>query len=155
MDIRVIAVGRRMPGWVASAWEEYHRRLPPSIRLELVEVAPEGRQGIAPAKAMAGEAARIQSARRRDALLVALDERGKHFSSRDFARRLQDSSSVGQPLDVMIGGPDGIDPALRAQASESWSLSAMTLPHAMVRVLLVEQIYRGWSIIENHPYHRE
>lgn len=144
-----------MPGWVNEAWQEYSKRLPRKFPLELIEVAPEGRQGLSSAKAMAGEAERIRAARRDAARLIALDERGRRHTSRSLAERLESGSALSQPWDVIIGGADGLDPGLKAEADESWSLSDLTLPHAMVRVLLAEQIYRAWSINQGHPYHRD
>ena len=155
MLIRVVAVGTRMPGWVEEAVSDYGRRLPPELRLEWREVKAEPRgAGGSPAAWMAREAERIRAALPPSCRIVALDERGADLTTVKLSARLAAWQQGGEPVAILIGGPDGLDPALRAAARESIRLSSLTLPHAMVRVLLAEQLFRAWSILANHPYHR-
>lgn len=156
MLIRVVAVGTRMPAWVGDAVDEYTRRLPPGFTIELREVRAEPRSGGGtPAGWMHKEAARIEAALPTACRLVLLDERGKDLDSRRLAERMQAWQQDARPVAILIGGPDGIDPALKARADETIRLSTLTLPHPLVRVVLAEQLYRGWSILAGHPYHRE
>lgn len=156
MRLRVIAVGTRMPAWVDTAVAEFDRRLPADWRIDWKPVKAEPRaQGGNPAQWMAREAARIREALPAGARLVVLDERGQDLDSAALAGRAQAWRRAGDPVALVIGGPDGIDPTLKAQANESIRLSSLTLPHALVRVLVAEQWYRSWSITSGHPYHRE
>lgn len=155
LDIRVIAIGRRTPGWVAAAWEEYATRLPRQVSLQLVEVAPETRSGVPVGQILTAEAQRLRSACRDGSFRVALDERGKLLSSRQLAEWLGQRGELQEPVDLLIGGADGLDPRLRSESGLLWSLSPLTFPHALVRVLLAEQLYRAWTILQGHPYHRD
>jgi 23S rRNA (pseudouridine1915-N3)-methyltransferase len=156
MLLRVIAVGTRMPGWVDTAADDYSRRMPPELRIEWKPVKAEPRDaGGNPARCMAREAQRIRDALPAGARLVVLDERGADLDSARLSQRLVAWQRDARPVAIVIGGPDGIDPGLKSQADESIRLSSLTLPHALVRVLLAEQLYRAWSIAEGHPYHRE
>lgn len=156
MLIRVIAVGTRMPAWVTQAIDEYVGRMPAEIRVEWREVRAEPRSARASAPVwMAREAERIRAALPAQALVVALDEHGADLDTRGFAQRLQRWQRAGRPVAILIGGPDGLDPALKAAAGEAIRLSSLTLPHPLVRVVLAEQLYRAWSVLANHPYHRD
>lgn len=155
MLIRVIAVGTRMPAWVDQVVADYSGRMPAEFRVEWREVRAEQRTGGTPVVWMAREAQRLRAALPPGATLVALDERGTDLTTRDLAARLQRWQRDAQPVALLIGGPDGLDPALKAEARERLRLSSLTLPHPMVRVLLAEQIYRAWSVLANHPYHRD
>ena len=156
MLLRVIAVGTRMPDWVDTAVDTYSRRMPPELRIDWKPVKAEPREsGGGAARCMAREAQRIRDALPSGARLVVLDERGTDLDSPKLAGRLSAWQRDARPVALVIGGPDGIDPELKAQADESLRLSSMTLPHALVRVLLAEQLYRAWTITGGHPYHRE
>jgi len=155
MKIYVIAVGAKMPDWVNVAWDDYAKRLPPEWTVALKEIKPEPRTtGKTVEQMMAAEAKRLEAAIPADALRVALDERGKDLSTQKFSETLQAWQITSQPIAILIGGPDGLDPALKASCTQLLRLSSMTMPHPLVRVVLIEQIYRGWSILVNHPYHR-
>jgi 23S rRNA (pseudouridine1915-N3)-methyltransferase len=155
MKIYVIAVGAKMPDWVNTAWDDYVKRLPPDWSVVLKEIKPEPRTtGKTVPQMMAAEAKRIEAAIPGDALRVALDERGKDLSTQKFSETLQAWQNTSQAIAILIGGPDGLDPELKASCTHLLRLSSMTMPHPLVRVVLIEQIYRGWSILVNHPYHR-
>ena len=156
MLLRVIAVGTRMPGWVDTAVDDYARRMPAELRVEWRAVRAEPREAAGgAARCMTREAARIRDALPQGARLVMLDERGADLDSVGLSRRLLGWQHDARPVALVIGGADGIDPALKAQADETLRLSSLTLPHALARVLLAEQLYRAWSIASGHPYHRE
>ncbi len=155
MKLVVVAVGQRVPAWAATAWDDYAKRLPPELRLELKAVKTEPRGSRTHEQLLAAERERIEAAIPRGARVVALDERGTAVTTLALAARLKDWQLGGGDVALLIGGPDGLDPALRAGAHERLRLSDLTLPHAMVRVLLAEQLYRAWSVNANHPYHRE
>ena len=145
-----------MPGWVDEAFADYARRFPRKARLELIEVRAEKRGPTrTPAQAMAAEAQRLAAALPAGALPVALDERGRDVTTAGLARLLAGWLAGGRDVGFLIGGPDGLDPALRARADLVLRLSSLTLPHALVRVLLAEQLYRALSLLDNHPYHRQ
>lgn len=156
MRIRLLAPGGRMPGWVDAGFEAYRRRMPPQVRLELVEL-PLGRRSKSsdPARAIAEEGERTLAALSDDDRLIALDEGGRSLSTRELADRLDRWTHEGRALALAVGGPDGLAPAVKQRAEETWSLSALTLPHGLVRVVVAEQIYRAWSLLSGHPYHRE
>ena len=156
MLIRVIAVGTRMPAWVGTAVDDYSKRLPPELALEWREVKAEVRTRAGkPAAWMQKEAARIEQALPAASRIVALDERGADLSTAQLAARLRNWQERAQPVAILIGGPDGLDPALKSRADETIRLSSLTLPHPLVRVLLAEQLYRAWSVLAGHPYHRD
>ena len=145
-----------MPDWVRAGFEEYQRRLPPQLRLELVELQLGKRTRSAnPAHAILEEGERTLAAISGDDRLVALDERGRALSTRHLSTRIDRWMHEGRDLAIAIGGPDGLAPEVKARAEELWSLSAMTLPHGLVRVVVAEQLYRAWSLISGHPYHRD
>jgi 23S rRNA (pseudouridine1915-N3)-methyltransferase len=155
MKITIIAVGAKMPNWVDTAWDDYAKRLPADWSVHLKEIKPEPRtSGKTAAQLMAAEAKRIQSAIPEQAVCIALDEHGKDLSTEKFSQLVQTWQNNSQPLALLIGGPDGLDPTLKAPCSGLIRLSSMTMPHPLVRVVLIEQLYRAWSILVNHPYHR-
>ncbi len=156
MRLIIAAVGTRMPDWVAAGYAEFAKRLPRDCPLELVEVKAEPRtSGKTPAAMMAAEAERLRHALPARRRLVILDERGDDVSTRQLADRMKKWMALGDDVAFVIGGPDGLAPELKDAADERLRLSSLTLPHAMVRVLLAEALYRAWSLMHNHPYHRE
>jgi 23S rRNA (pseudouridine1915-N3)-methyltransferase len=155
MKITIIAVGAKMPAWVDTAWNDYAKRLPADWLVQLKEIKPEPRtSGKTAAQLMAAEAKRIQGAIPEQSMRIALDEHGKDLSTEKFAQVVQAWQNNSQQIALLIGGPDGLDPALKATCTGLIRLSSMTMPHPLVRVVLIEQIYRAWSILVNHPYHR-
>lgn len=152
----ILAVGHKMPAWIQDGFDEYARRMPPEIRVELVELKPEERGAARDAaRAKAAEGERILGALPKGATLLALDERGKAITTQGLSVMLsQWMRDAAQPA-FAIGGADGHSDALRERADKLISLSALTLPHGLVRVVLAEQLYRAWSILARHPYHRE
>ena len=156
MKLLIVAVGTRMPGWVGTGFDDYAKRMPREAAIELTEVKAEPRTtGKTVAAMMAAEAARIEAALPARCRRVILDEHGRDTTTRDLAARLEQWLGEGDDVAFIIGGPDGLDPALKASAHETVRLSSLTLPHAMVRPLLAEALYRAWSVLNNHPYHRE
>jgi 23S rRNA (pseudouridine1915-N3)-methyltransferase len=155
MRIRLAAVGTGMPHWVAAGFEEYARRLSGGWRLDLLEVPPAKRsRGTPPEQARVAEADRLERALPAGTLRVALDERGEAWDTPGLARQLERWSASGETLGLLVGGADGLHPRLREASTRVWSLSRLTLPHMLVRVVVAEQLYRAWSIITGHPYHR-
>lgn len=155
MRLLVVAVGLRVPDWAATAWDDYAKRFPPELRLELKAVKTEPRGSRTVDQLLAAERERIEAAIPRGSRVVALDERGASLTTSALANKLHSWQLEAADVALLIGGPDGLDPALRGAAHERIRLSDLTLPHAMVRVLLAEQLYRAWSINAGHPYHRE
>ena len=155
MRLIIVAVGLRVPDWAQTAWEDYAKRFPHELKVELKAVKTEPRGSKTLETLYAAERVRIEAAIPKGARVIALDERGSNLSTQALAQRLTDWQLGGGDVALVIGGPDGIDPALRQNAHERIRLSDMTLPHAFARVLLIEQLYRAWSINANHPYHRE
>ena len=155
MRLVVVAVGQRIADWAQVAWDEYAKRFPPELRVELKAVKTEPRASRSLETLLAAERQRIEAAIPKGAHVVALDERGAALTTVALAGRLKAWQLQGGDVALAIGGPDGLDPGFKAAAHERVRLSDLTLPHAMVRVLLVEQLYRAWSINANHPYHRE
>lgn len=155
MKLHIIAVGNRMPEWVNTAWRDYAKRMPADHSIELKEIKPEPRSsGKTPSQLMQLEAKRIEAAMPPHSIYLVLDEHGKDITTMQLAQHLEQWKHNGQDIAFIIGGPDGLDPNLKKTAHHSLRLSSLTLPHPMVRVLLVEQLYRAWSITANHPYHR-
>lgn len=155
MKARLVAVGERAPAWVAEGFAEYRKRLSHWLPLDLVEVEPGLRgKGRDAARAMADEGARVLGAVPKGALVVALDGRGKAWSSEELAQRLQHWRNGGRDLALLIGGPEGHAPDVLAAAEERWSLGPLTLPHMLVRLVVAEQLYRAAALLANHPYHR-
>ncbi len=155
MKLVVVAVGQRVPDWAQTAWDDYAKRFPPELKLELKAVKTEPRGSKSLETLYAAERERIEAAIPKGARIVALDERGTSLTTQALAAKLKAWQLEGDTVALVIGGPDGLDPAFRQAAHERIRLSDLTLPHAMVRVLLAEQLYRAWSINANHPYHRE
>ena len=155
MKLLVVAVGQRVPDWAQTAWDDYAKRFPPELKLELRAVKTEPRASKTLEAIYAAERERIEAQIPRGARVVVLDERGSHLTTQALAAKLKEWQLAGDDVALVIGGPDGLQPAFRQQAHERIRLSDLTLPHAMVRVLLVEQLYRAWSINAGHPYHRE
>ncbi len=151
----IVAVGQRVPDWAQTAWDDYAKRFPFEIKVELKAVKTEPRASKSLETIFTAERARIEAAIPKGCRIVALDERGTSLTTLALAGKLKDWQLSGGDVALVIGGPDGLDPAFRQAANERIRLSDLTLPHAMVRVLLVEQLYRAWSINANHPYHRE
>jgi 23S rRNA (pseudouridine1915-N3)-methyltransferase len=159
MRLVVVAVGQRPPAWAEAACDEYARRFPPELRLELKTVKTEPRTNSRnPAALLAAERARIErllDRQAKGARVVALDEHGDRIDTARLAARLEAWRGEGRDVALLVGGPDGLDPALKAGADERLRLSDLTLPHALARVVLAEALYRAWSLGAGHPYHRE
>ena len=156
MRIVVISVARRAPPWLADALEEYTVRFPRELRLSMTVIAPARRGRDEPVeKVMAAETRKIRDAIPAGTRVIALDEGGKQFDTRTLAGRLRKWIDGGEDVAFVIGGADGLHREFLRGANERWSLGALTLPHGVARLVLVEQLYRAWSILNNHPYHRE
>lgn len=155
MKIHLLAVGQKMPDWVSAGYNEYAQRMPPELRLELKEIVA-GKRGknADVVRILQEECERIQAAIPKGAHIVALDVKGKSFSTEQLAARLNEWMQAGRDMVLLIGGPEGLSPACRELAHEHWSLSALTFPHPLVRIIVAEQLYRALSVIKNHPYHR-
>jgi 23S rRNA (pseudouridine1915-N3)-methyltransferase len=165
MRIRLISIGQRMPRWVDEGYAEYAKRLPPSCALELIELpgglAGKGARGRGAAlpdgelpRLRRDEGERLLAAVPARSRIVALDVRGRAWSSEELAAQLADWLADGRDVALLVGGPNGLAEDCLARAEQRWSLSALTLPHPLVRVVLAEQLYRAWSQLEGHPYHR-
>jgi len=155
MKLLIVAVGQRVPDWAQTAYEDYAKRFPPELKVELKAVKTEPRGSKTLEALYAAERERIVAAIPKGARMVVLDERGTSLTTKALAERLKGWQLGGDDVALVIGGPDGLEPALRQSAHERIRLSDLTLPHAMVRVLLIEQLYRAWSVNAGHPYHRE
>ena len=157
MRITIVAVGQRQPAWAQAAVDDYLARFPADFKVELKEVKAEPRSGKGNepvARLMAAEAERIRAAAPSGGRLVALDERGADWATATLASMLGRWRDEGAHPVFVIGGPDGLDDGLKRSAHTRLRLSSLTLPHALARVLLAEQLYRAWSMLANHPYHR-
>ena len=155
MKARLVAVGERPPAWVSTGFAEYRKRLAHWLPLELVEVPPGLRgKNRDVARAMADEGGRVLAALPRSATVVMLDGGGRAWSSEELAQRLEHWRTQGRDLALLVGGPEGHAPEVRARADEAWSLGPLTLPHMLVRLLVAEQLYRAAALLANHPYHR-
>ncbi|MGH8283125.1 MAG: 23S rRNA (pseudouridine(1915)-N(3))-methyltransferase RlmH [Gammaproteobacteria bacterium] len=155
MRIHLLAAGTRLPSWINDGFNEYASRMPPECKLLLKEIPlGAGRRGGDAARAVAQEGVKMLAAIPASAGVIALDVRGKGFSTEELSRQLSRWLQDGRDLALLIGGPDGLAPDCLARAELKWSLSPLTLPHGLVRVLVVEQIYRVWSLLKGHPYHR-
>lgn len=155
MKLTIVAVGQKVPDWAQTAYNDYAKRFPPEIKVELKAVKTEPRASKTLDTLLLAEKSRIEAAIPRGTHVVALDERGTNVTTLGLADRLKAWQLSGDDVAIVIGGPDGLAPDFKKAAHERLRLSDMTLPHAMVRVLLIEQLYRAWSITINHPYHRE
>jgi len=154
MKLWLVAVGQHQPDWAEAAYQEFAKRFPPELRLELKACKAESRNGRNSAQIVAAEAQRIENSIPRGARRVVLDEHGDRLSTQRLAQRLVAWKGDGRDVALIVGGPDGLAPALKASADETLRLSDLTLPHAIARVLLAEALYRAWSVTVNHPYHR-
>ncbi len=155
MKLLIVAVGQRVPDWAQTAWDDYAKRFPSELKVELKAVKTEPRGSKTLEALYAAERERIEAAIPRGCRIVALDERGSNLSTVALAAKLRHWQLEADDVALVIGGPDGLDPQFKQMAHERLRLSDLTLPHAMVRVLLIEQLYRAWSVNANHPYHRE
>ena len=155
MKIILLAVGTKMPSWVTEAFTDYQKRFPPEMKLVLEEIPPVKRNGKnSDNKAKDQEAKLILEALPKKAYIVALDERGKQYTSLEMGDKVGKWQNLGMDVVLIVGGPNGLTDEVRNKANELWSLSKLTLPHPLVRVFLAETIYRGYSIFANLPYHR-
>lgn len=156
MQIHFIAVGNRMPAWVQEGYYEYAKRLPRECELLLTEIAP-GKRGknCDTARIIKEEGGKMLAAIPQGAATVALEVEGRPWSTPELAKALQRWQNNGQPVALLVGGPEGLSEGVKHAAKESWSLSNLTFPHPLVRIIVAEQLYRAWSILNNHPYHRE
>lgn len=156
MKLLVVSVGHKMPEWITAGYHEYAKRMPREARIELIEIKPEPRTtGKTVVQIMEAEAQRILAALPPDCLRIVLDEHGSTWTTRQLADNMEQWMSAGRDTAFIIGGADGLHPSVKKNAQQLLALSALTLPHAMVRVLLAEQLYRAHSLLHNHPYHRE
>ncbi len=155
MQINLISIGNKMPGWVGQGYKEYAKRMPRECELVLREIAP-GRRGKNTdiTRTIQDEGERMLSAIKPGMHIVTLDVNGKNWSTVDLSEAMKRWLENGRHVALLVGGPDGLAESVRQASHESWSLSAMTLPHPLVRIVVAEQIYRAWSILKNHPYHR-
>jgi 23S rRNA (pseudouridine1915-N3)-methyltransferase len=156
MKLIIVSVGHKMPEWITAGFNEYTKRMPREAKIELLEIKPEPRTtGKTTVQIMEAEAQRILAALPQNCLRIALDERGAQPTTRQLAAQMQGWMREGRDVAFIIGGADGLHESVKQAAQHLMALSALTLPHAMVRVLLAEQLYRAYSLLHNHPYHRE
>jgi len=155
MNIHLISVGNRMPKWVELGFMEYAKRMPAECSLKLIEIAPGHRgKGADIARAMRDEGERMLKAIPKGCMVIALEVKGREWSTEQLADKLAGWMEGGSDLALLVGGPDGLAGPCRERADMLWSLSPLTMPHPLVRVVLAEQLYRAWSLMRNHPYHR-
>lgn len=155
MQLVIAAVGHKMPAWIETGFAEYAKRMPPDCRLTLREIKPVDRSGSRSAETvMAMEKSRIEAVIPKGSTVIALDEHGRDLTTMQLAKNLEQWQQGGTDVTFIIGGADGLDAQFKQQADMLLRISSLTLPHGMVRVLLAEQLYRAWSITQNHPYHR-
>lgn len=155
MKLHLLAVGQKMPGWVSDGFQTYAKRLPRECALHLSEIAPATRTKNGHAKQwQQEEGQRLLKQIPADHQVIALEVTGKSWSTENLAEEMQQWQADGRDISLLIGGPDGLSPACLARADKKWSLSPLTLPHPLVRIVVAEQLYRAWSLINNHPYHR-
>ncbi len=155
MNIHLISVGNRMPAWVEQGFAEYAKRMPSECSIKLIEIAPGHRgKGADIPKAIRDEGERMLKSIPKNCYVVALEVQGKEWSTEELADRLTGWMEGGRDLALLVGGPDGLAKPCRDRADLLWSLSSLTMPHPLVRVVLAEQLYRAWSLVRNHPYHR-
>jgi 23S rRNA (pseudouridine1915-N3)-methyltransferase len=156
MQIYLIAAGKRMPAWIEQGVKEFAQRMPPECRLKLIEIAAGKRgKGVDVSRVIRQEGELMLAAIPKQALVVALDVKGKQFSTPQLAGKMDEWLHGGRDVALLVGGPEGLAAECSARADMLWSLSALTFPHPLVRVIVAEQIYRAWSVLKNHPYHRE
>jgi 23S rRNA (pseudouridine1915-N3)-methyltransferase len=155
MKLTIVALGHKMPAWVQAGFEEYVKRMPPEARIELIELKPEDRTSRVVAKVLEQEAKRIDAAVPRQAERIVLDQRGTPLTTATLAAWMKTWMADGISPCFIIGSADGLGPEVKQSAKKQVALSGCTLPHGMVRVMLAEQLYRAWTLLHNHPYHRE
>jgi 23S rRNA (pseudouridine1915-N3)-methyltransferase len=155
VKLLLVAVGQRQPAWADTAYDDFAKRFPPEMRLELKAVKAETRGSKTPDQLMAAEATRLSAALPKGVRRVVLDERGARLTTVQLSERMKLWMGDGRDVAFIVGGPDGLDAALKQSADETLRLSDLTLPHAFVRVWLAEALYRAWTVMVNHPYHRE
>lgn len=155
MKIHLLAVGSKMPAWVSQGYHEFAKRLPRECDLQLIEVAAKkrGKQAVT-SRILAEEGEALLAAVPKGAMIIALDVRGKSWSTEQLSSQMGQWMQGGRDVALIIGGPEGLHPDCLAKAELRWSLSALTFPHPLVRVILAEQLYRAWTLLNNHPYHR-
>ncbi len=153
MYIKLIAIGNKMPTWVTIGFAEYAKRLPPDYHLDLIEIPAEKRTKNRNVEQILQEEGKKLLAAAEQPIIV-LDRQGKALTTLQLAKHLQNWRDLSQNISLLIGGPEGLSPECLQKANQTWSLSALTFPHPLVRIILAEQIYRAWSIISHHPYHR-
>ena len=155
MQISLIAIGQKMPAWVNQGYEEYARRMPPELQLNLIEIPLARRsKGSDISRMMDKEGEQMLAAIKKDSLVVAMEVGGKPWSTPQLAEQLTDWMQAGRSIALLVGGPEGLASACQKRADLRWSLSNLTLPHPLVRIVLAEQLYRASSILKNHPYHK-
>ena len=155
MKIRLLTITHKSPAWIQTGYDDYAKRLPPSCALELIEIPAEKRTANADLKRITErEGEKMLAAIKPQHHVIALDKGGKSWSSEQLSSQLGNWLQMGTNIDLLIGGPEGIAPACLKLARETWSLSALTFPHLLVRLIVAEQIYRAYSILQNSPYHR-
>lgn len=156
MKLKILAVGQKMPSWVATGYQEYAKRMPRECSLEMVEIPPGKRTKQSNlVKTVELEGKKILSVLKASDYVVALEVKGKQWSTEGLAKKLSAWQGVNSSIVFIIGGPDGLSEDCLKRSNEQWCLSQLTFPHPLVRVILAEQLYRGWSLMNNHPYHRE
>jgi|SRR5690554_1769355 len=155
MRLNLLAVGQKMPQWVTEGYSEYARRMPRECQLILQEVAPakRGKSG-SPKQWMQEEGKRIMTALPDNDYVVALEVGGRNWSTEQLAEQLKNWQASGRDVSLLVGGPDGLSVECQQRADQHWSLSSLTLPHPLVRIIVAEQLYRAWTVLQNHPYHR-
>jgi 23S rRNA (pseudouridine1915-N3)-methyltransferase len=156
MSLTLMAVGEKMPAWVTEVFQEYAKRMPHEYKLQLVEIpAAKRNKNMNSVHLKTVESDKILAALPKNAYVIALDEHGTLHTSDQLAKQLERWRASHPQVYFVVGGPDGLSEALLSRAQEKWSLSPLTLPHPLVRVIVAEQLYRAWSILKDHPYHRE
>ena len=155
MKIRLLSVTHKCPAWIQAGYEDYAKRLPASCALELIEIPAEKRTANADLKRITErEGEKMLAAIKPNHHVIALDVKGKSWSTEELSQQLANWQQDGRHIDLLVGGPEGLAPACLAKANEKWSLSPLTFPHILVRLIVAEQIYRAWSMLQGHPYHR-
>lgn len=155
MPLNLLVVGTRMPGWVETGVNEYSKRMPPELRLDWREIKAENRAKTnSAAQCLEREAGRLQAALPKRGHVVLLDEHGSRANTQQLSAHLARWQTLGTPVSLVVGGPDGVHDDIKKLADETLRLSELTLPHPIVRIVLAEQLYRAWTILVNHPYHR-
>lgn len=154
MVISLIAVGKRMPTWIEQGFNEYARRMPADFKLQLIEIATKRSHASDIARTIRQEGEQMLAAIPKDSYTIALDVNGEQWDTHQLATHLQKWHDQGQSISLLVGGPEGLAESCLARANKNWSLSRLTFPHPLVRVIVAEQLYRAWSILSHHPYHR-